>query len=242
MQLKRLSATDEVFNILHDRICSKQYKEGEFLPSQDQLAKEIGVSRNTIREAVTRLVTIGILTTKQGAGTVIQSNEARPAILHTFKNIQESSPKDAVDVLTTRYTIERSIVRLAVLGMTKKQLSQLRDNLNKQKEAIDNNDIDKFTELDLRFHILIADASGSNILRSLELANLELYRNIIPKVLFNPLHMKLSYESHVGIGKAIVDKDSLAADKLIRDHILRIAERLPKNARLAIVKKAFTKP
>jgi DNA-binding GntR family transcriptional regulator len=54
--------------------------------------------------------------------------------------------------------------------------------------------------------------------------------------------MKLSYESHLGIGKALTDKDTLAADKLIRDHILRIAERLPKNARLAIVKKAFSNP
>ena len=102
--------TDEVFNILHERINTTYYKIGELLPSQDKLAKEMGVSRNTIREAINHLVTTGILSTKQGVGTVIRSNQARSAILQTFKDIKETSKKDAADIITTRYTIERSIV------------------------------------------------------------------------------------------------------------------------------------
>ena len=86
MNLQRTNLTDEVFNILFERITSMHYKAGDLLPSQDKLAKEMGVSRNTVREAVNRLATVGILTAKQGLGTVIESNKARSATLQIFQN------------------------------------------------------------------------------------------------------------------------------------------------------------
>ena len=90
MNLQRTSITDEVYNILYERITSMHYKTGELLPSQDKLAKEMGVSRNTIREAVNRLATVGVLTAKQGFGTVIQANRARSTLLQTFENIRKT--------------------------------------------------------------------------------------------------------------------------------------------------------
>jgi GntR family transcriptional repressor for pyruvate dehydrogenase complex len=239
MDLRRTSITDEVFNILHERITSMYYKTGELLPSQDKLAKEMGVSRNTIREAVNRLSTVGILTAKQGFGTVIQSNHARSAILQTFEDIKKTSKKDAADIIVTRYTVERSIVRLAALSIKKQGIAKLRDNLTEQNEAIAGNDVNRFTELDLRFHLLIADASGSRILRSLEMVNLELYKAIIPEIVFNKQHMNVSYNSHNKIFQALSAQDPIMADKFVTDHILRLIERFPKNSRLAIVKKAL---
>ncbi len=239
MNLHRTSLTDEVFNILHERITSMHYKTGDLLPSQDKLAKEMGVSRNTVREAVNRLATVGILTAKQGLGTVIESNRARSATLQIFEDIKKDSKKDAADIISARYTVERSIVRLAALNIKKREITHLRNNLSEQGEAVAGEEVSRYTELDLKFHSLIADASGSRILRSVEMVNLELYRNIIPEIVFNAQHMKISYDSHKDIFQAISEHDPIKADKLVTDHILKILERLPKNSRLVIVKKAL---
>jgi GntR family transcriptional repressor for pyruvate dehydrogenase complex len=239
MNLRRTSLTDEVFNILYERITSMHYKVGDLLPSQDNLAKEMGVSRNTVREAVNRLATVGILTAKQGLGTVIESTQTHAATLQIFEDIKKDSKKDAADIISARYTVERSIVRLAALNIKKREINQLSHNLSEQSEAIAGEDISRYTELDLRFHSLIADASGSLILRSVEMVNLELYRNIIPEIVFNSQQMKISYDSHKKIFQAISAHDPIKADEFVTDHILKILERLPKNPRLAIVKKAL---
>lgn len=239
MNLQRTNLTDEVFNILSERITSMQYKAGDLLPSQDKLAKEMGVSRNTVREAVNRLATVGILTAKQGLGTVIESNQVRSATLEIFQNIKKYSKQDAADIIAARYTVERSIVRLATLNIKKRGVTRLRKNLSEQAEALATEDVSRYTELDIQFHSHIADASGSRILRNVEMVNLELYRNIIPEIVFNAQHMKVSYDSHKDIFQAISAHDPTKADKFIAEHTLRILERLPKNPRLAIVKKAL---
>ena len=239
MNLRRTSLTDEVFNILYERVTSRQYKEGDLLPSQDKLAKEMGVSRNTVREAVNRLATVGILSARQGLGTIIQSNHARSATLQIFEDIKKDSKQDAADIISARYTVERSIVRLAALNIKKREITQLGQNLSLQSDAVAGEDVSRYTELDLQFHSLIADASGSRILSSVEMVNLELYRNIIPEIVFNSQHMKISYDSHKNIFQAISAHDPTKADEFVAGHILKILERLPKNPRLAIVKKAL---
>ena len=72
--IKRTSATDEAFKALHDMIGPGRLKHRDKLPSQDRLAEQFGVSRNTIREAINRLTMIGLLSAKQGVGTLINTS------------------------------------------------------------------------------------------------------------------------------------------------------------------------
>ncbi len=74
--IKRTSAADEVFKILHEWIISRKLRSGDKLPSQDELAKQFAVSRNTLREAINKLTVMGLLTTKQGVGTVVNITTA----------------------------------------------------------------------------------------------------------------------------------------------------------------------
>ena len=68
--IKRMSVAEEVLRILHEWIISGKVNPGDKLPSQDKLAEQFDVSRNTIREAIYKLTVMRLLTTKQGAGTV----------------------------------------------------------------------------------------------------------------------------------------------------------------------------
>ena len=71
-RIKRISVSEEIFNILHKKIISGEYSPGDKLPSQDKLAEQYHVSRNTIREAINKLTVMGLLSSKQGVGTVVE--------------------------------------------------------------------------------------------------------------------------------------------------------------------------
>jgi GntR family transcriptional regulator len=75
MVLKRpKSVTDQVISILRDRIRDKGYPEGR-LPSEHQLAEEFGVSRATIRTALAKLASEGLIIRKHGDGTYVNEDD-----------------------------------------------------------------------------------------------------------------------------------------------------------------------
>ena len=67
-----MSAADEVFKVIHDRILNGEFAPGDILPPQDQLARQLSVSRNTLREAVHKLAAMGLLKTKAGVDTIVE--------------------------------------------------------------------------------------------------------------------------------------------------------------------------
>ena len=62
-----------VFRTLERRMRDHRYKQGERLPSEDELFREFGASRITIRQAVGRLVDLGFVTRRRGSGTFVSA-------------------------------------------------------------------------------------------------------------------------------------------------------------------------
>ena len=71
--IKKMSTAAKVFETLYEMIVNGQIQRGQKLPSQEELAKQFGVSRNTLREAMNKLYAMGLLSSRQGIGTVVQS-------------------------------------------------------------------------------------------------------------------------------------------------------------------------
>jgi DNA-binding FadR family transcriptional regulator len=67
----RLSKTDETANELREWIYSHGLRSGDLLPSESQLCVELGIGRNSLREAVRTLKATGVLEVRQGDGTYV---------------------------------------------------------------------------------------------------------------------------------------------------------------------------
>ena len=72
----------QIFLVLRDRIQSGAYAAGSMLPTEEELSQQFGVSRITIRAALTNLQSTGLIERKQGVGTFV-SAEGLPTQLHT---------------------------------------------------------------------------------------------------------------------------------------------------------------
>ena len=71
-KVKHITVTEQVSEQIHEMITSGRFKPGDKLPSQKELEAMMGVSRPTLREAVSRLITLGIIEARQGKGYYVQ--------------------------------------------------------------------------------------------------------------------------------------------------------------------------
>lgn len=226
--VKRVSATDETFRALHDMIIAGQLKPGDKLPPQDKLAQQFGVSRNTVREAINKLLVMGLLTVKQGVGTLINFSSASGymAALSDHLFLQPSTVRE---FLEARVIIELATVRLSVLRADQNVIAALETNVQKQKEVLQKGDVESFVQLDVEFHTGLAEASGNKVLVQFLGAVNDLLRKFIREVSSLPRATQNALEFHRDILKSIRARDVDAAENSILNHLNDVVKNIAKN-------------
>jgi DNA-binding FadR family transcriptional regulator len=162
------SAVDTVVERLRVRIGDGGWTAGRRLPSERNLASEFGVSRNTVREALGVLALTGMVDIRRGAGAFV--NQLTPQrIFDPVALVVDISPVVSVrDLLAVRRVVEAETASLAAVRMTEAQLAELAGCLREMAGAsFEGGDVTAITELDVRFHRLISEASGNHALAGL---------------------------------------------------------------------------
>lgn len=164
MTVSRATLADQVAKELIARIERDGLRPGDEIPPEAELAREFDVNRLVIREAVRTLVAREILISSQGRPSRVRIPSARVfAEMLDFRVAQQSLDLD--DLLETRRLIESELARRAA-----ERVKQGLVTLDSAQELVDRmaasaDDRERFVELDVRFHALIADASGSTFLQ-----------------------------------------------------------------------------
>ena len=91
------------------------------LPAERQLAMQLGVSRNSLREALAKLVSEGVLLSRRGGGTFIRWRHdawSEQNIVQPLKTLMADDPDYSFDILEARYAIEASTAWHAAMRAT----------------------------------------------------------------------------------------------------------------------------
>ena len=152
------STVQYVIDTLSTRIVSQEYAAEERLPSERQLAQELGVARNTVREALDQLEERGMIRRRAGSGSFVTYNPAgaREAISPVAA---ETGP---LQLQVMRGILEPEMVRLAIVSMAPRQIDELSEILSKM-EAVQV-DATAFVRLEEEFHRRIAEGTGNPLL------------------------------------------------------------------------------
>ncbi|SDD99504.1 FadR/GntR family transcriptional regulator [Sporomusa acidovorans] len=166
-KLVKVSLVDQVCDKIKENITSKQWEAGFKIPSEQELANNFGVNRLTIRMALQKLNTLGIVETKAGEGTFVKKFSFRKYVSEVTELFMK--PEMLNDVCEFRKCIEIECVRLAIERATSECILELEKAFdeyervtNEVKEA-DNIDIDRLIEADLEFHYQICKASKNSL-------------------------------------------------------------------------------
>ena len=194
MPVQRIKLSDQVADQLRAMITAKQYRPGEKLPVESELAAEFGVSRITVREAMHKLDVMGIVEVRQ----------------------DNNSLKDIFEI---RQIIECKSAELAALNATVEDLAQVKLPLSKMPEAARTGKLRQYNELDLQFHYAVAKCTHNQILITIQELLSDLVEGSISMGI-TPLNaLEHSVIFHRKIYEAIAKHDSVSAAGLMNAHI-----------------------
>ena len=226
-RVRRERVSAQVFQQLKARLIEGVWQAGEKLPSEGELSELFGVSRVSVREALHRLATLGLLETRHGEGSFVCSassdcyiNNLLPALVLDRTSIY--------DVLEYRQTMEKGIVALVVEKATKADIAILDSYYQKMVECKENST--EFAYADLDFHLALAGATKNqvffkvnSIIKDILCASME---NIVS--LLGPQD---GLDFHKRILDAIKKRDSQTAQALMEEHVTRTIVRLREEKR-----------
>ena len=215
-----MALTDEAIEKIKEMIISGRVRPGEKLPREADLAAELGLSRNSLREAVKALSLINVLDVRQGDGTYATSL-APSLLLEALSFIVDFHRDDTVlDFLEVRRILEPGATALAALRMTDDDKTKLGDILD--SVAVDS-PVEDFVAADLEFHKKIAIGSGNSVLASLvDNMSMPTARARIWRGMTEPRAQERTLAEHRAIYQAIVNRDPELARSWAIAHIAGI--------------------
>lgn len=146
---------------LKEYITGSDLKPGDPLPAESELARQLGVSRNSVREAVKALETVGVLETRRGSGVFVGSFSFDP-LLEALPYGLMIDTHDLTDLLDVRGALEDAMVPRAIAAQTDEQLARLREVLSAMRARAEAGDpIDRE---DRAFHRTLFEPIGNRVL------------------------------------------------------------------------------
>jgi GntR family transcriptional repressor for pyruvate dehydrogenase complex len=202
-------------------ITERGLKSGDRLPPERQLAAEMKVSRNTIREALGALAQSSVIEIKRGSGAFVR-DLAPASLLDSMAFMIEISPiATLLDLLTLRRIVEAEAASLACVRITEGELDALQQCLDAMSATPGAEHTDDEAELDLRFHQIINDAARNPALSALGSAlNSTTFRLRVSGGQYRSAAYPLDARSdHSSIYHAIRDRDPARASAAAAAHV-----------------------
>lgn len=166
---RRTGLVDQVIDQLRELVAAGEWPIGTRIPTEPELVEQIGVGRNTIREAVRALAHAGILEVRQGDGTYVRTTS------EVSGAVRRLCGAELRDVLQVRRTLEVEGARLAAGARTAADVTRLRLLLDRRTADWRAGRIDDFIGSDVEFHLAVVSCSGNRLLT-------ELYRGLTEAV------------------------------------------------------------
>jgi GntR family transcriptional regulator, transcriptional repressor for pyruvate dehydrogenase complex len=231
VEIEGLQATDGTTRVSHrivrqlqEIIGRGELKPGSFLPSERELASKYWVSRSSVREALSILETLGILSIEPGRRARVLGHSQEPDKLLTRWHY--ASKFNENDVYELRLVLEPRAAQLAAEKMTSNSLAELTACLATMKDCLRQGDLLAVAHEDFRFHDLIVTLSGNRLFKEIH----HMSRDAILESQKLPLakHKRLwePAQEHARILEAFEQRDPEGAAYLMQLHIIRAADRV----------------
>ncbi|HDL85049.1 MAG TPA: FadR family transcriptional regulator [Candidatus Acetothermia bacterium] len=213
---KHLCVAEQILSAIKQGL----YKPDDKLPPERVLADEMGVSRNSIREALSALQVLNIIESRAGDGTYVKKMVGNINIESQILPILEES-ENPFRIFEARNILEMGVVELAIDTATAEALGQLEKVLDNMRECAHAGDYDGYLTTNLNFHLAIASATENPIIEStMSFLWSTTSQQLLNKTLKRYWQEKFasSVEIHEHIFTAIRDKNKELAHQAVRRH------------------------
>jgi GntR family transcriptional repressor for pyruvate dehydrogenase complex len=226
--------SDAIASDLERSILEGSLQPGARLPSERELAAEFGVSRPSLREAIQKLVSRGLLRSRQGGGTFV-TDRLGAVFSDPWRDMLAAHPNLREDLLEFRRMLEGQVAEWAAERRTDADMRCLQACFEAMRDAFEEVAPDAWVARDTAFHQAIADAAHNALLAHLNATLLKLMEDDIRVNLTElgaaPRSFALLGTQHRALFEAIRDRNVVAARSAAETHLDFVRESLAQSLR-----------
>lgn len=209
---------EQVLKIIEEEIISGKYKKGDLLPSEKELTEKMGVSRITVRKALSILSEIGFIKKVKGRGSMVIFQMEDMVLNKWIYEEMKECRRSFEESTEIRLMLEPEIARQVALSASEEQIAQLKEiSLLTQKDWPTNN-----------FHLFLVaildNQALKEIIGELVLGEETMMSQIVLNSGRKEDHRKIAYIEHEKILEAIIAKDGELAYYYMKKHIECVKE------------------
>lgn len=204
---QRAALSDQVISALRSQITSGEWPVGRRIPTEPELVEQLGVARNTVREAVRALAHNGLLDIRQGSGTYVVATSELAGVMQ--RRFAAADPRHVAEL---RAALEASGARLAAHRRTEGDLSHLEALLQRREAAWESGEVERFVEADAGLHRGVVAASHNEVLNAVYADLGDVMRDFLRFDVGEELHPE-NYQDHSRLVTAIREEDAEAAER-----------------------------
>lgn len=241
-EIQQSTITQQIIRQIHTAIIAGKLSAGDKLPSENELIKQFGISKQTLRESLRALEHMGLIQTRKGMGggsfvVEVDASITKLGLLNYFyfKNLSIK------DISMIRQLIEPFATKFATQTMSDKDISILKDLNTAAKKHIKANDYAAALAAEIAFHTKIADQANNPLISLL----MEFIEDILVdyKEMFQVgiPDLAVILEAHEKIYAAIRDKDPDRAAQEMLDHVNELEESLAEKEKNLSLKDVYSK-
>ena len=191
---RRAALSEQVIAALRAEITSGEWPVGARIPTEPELVEQLGVARNTVREAVRALAHNGLLDIRQGSGTYVVATSELAGVMQ--RRFAGADPRHIAEL---RSTLESAAARLAAERRTEKDLKQIDTLLLRREEAWESGEAEAFVAADATFHLAVVAASHNDVMTAMYADLSEVLRDWLR----GDMDRGMSPEAHMDHGRLV---------------------------------------
>ncbi len=213
--LKRKSRQEYVMEQIQDLIIQNALKPNDYLPSEIEMAQALNVSRSTVREALRRLETMGIVDISHGERPRVSTLNLE-RFLDALRMFMVIDKDEFIDLMELRKILEIGAVDIVIDKLTPEHAENLKRYIEIMKENIDDPEV--FALNDFNFHLELIKATENFLLHKLmDIVGVALLK--VQRITSRFPSSKTAIPHHEAILDALLKRDKNKAKKILTEHI-----------------------
>jgi GntR family transcriptional repressor for pyruvate dehydrogenase complex len=217
-KLDKLTHSERIIERFKELLVTRKLMPADRLPSEREMASQFGVSRASLREAISALAALGVLESRTGDGTYVSANITE-AVLEPLSWAVLFVDHIGLELIEVRQLIEPGIASLAALRANESDKQSMVENIELMKRVL--GDPMAVSEIDLNFHKILAEATGNRFIVEIMNSLQHLLRHLIASHKSNVATHEATLQEHIAIYEAIAAGDPVKARKALLKNIQR---------------------
>lgn len=204
--LNSQSVVERVVSQIMRCIANGEFEMGEKLPSEHELVEILGISRNSLREAMKILSALGIIEIRRGDGTYVCKN-VKPTILDSaIYNIIMGSSSDQ-EIVELRQLLDENILTLALKKCSVEEIDELQAMIDEMRTLFAQGKISEAAMVDYSFHMRLNQCARNPFLEHIVVSVYQLFKNSIENNIRTEALFAMAAEHHQAIVDCLRSRD-----------------------------------